>query len=71
VRARPGCTIGEASARMEDSAAAADSGAERWLKRRWLRVEEVAGEVVSKGGSPAGEVRCSGWLGSGAVRTRT
>jgi hypothetical protein len=56
---------------MEDSVAAADSGVERWLKRRRLRVEEVADEVVSKGGSPAGEVRCLGWLGSGAVRMRT
>jgi hypothetical protein len=28
VGARPECTVGEASARMEDSAAAADSGAE-------------------------------------------
>jgi hypothetical protein len=35
---------------MEDSVAAADSGVERWLKRRRLRVEEVADEVVSKGG---------------------
>jgi hypothetical protein len=69
-RIREGETVTGALNSLRASTGGGGSSQARWSEVRRLRVEDMAGEVVSKGGSPAGGVRRSGWLGPGATWIR-